>query len=62
MKAEKAFYRETLFYVHFVSRCGFERHNNHMHTGSKKRRSFVALLIAAGDVKRSINRESNHPN
>jgi len=27
-------------------------HNNHMHSGSKKRRSFLALLFAAGDVKR----------
>jgi len=26
--------------------------NNHMHSDSKKRRSFVALLFAAGDVKR----------
>jgi len=26
--------------------------NNHMHTDSKKRRSFLALLFAAGDVGR----------
>jgi hypothetical protein len=26
--------------------------NNHMHSDSKKCRSFVALLFAAGDVKR----------
>ena len=26
--------------------------NNHMHSDSKKRRSFVALLFTAGDVKR----------
>jgi len=26
--------------------------NNHMHSDSKKRRSFLALLFAAGDVKR----------
>jgi len=26
--------------------------NNRMHTDSKKRRSFVALLFAAGDAKR----------
>jgi hypothetical protein len=28
-------------------------YNNHIHSDSKKRRSFVALLFAAGDVKRS---------
>ncbi len=28
-------------------------HNNHMHSDSKKRRSFLAMLFAAGDVKRS---------
>jgi hypothetical protein len=28
------------------------KYNNHMHSDSKKRRSFVALLFAAGDVKR----------
>ena len=27
--------------------------NNHMHSDSKKRRSYLALLFAAGDVKRS---------
>ena len=27
--------------------------NNHMHSDSKKRRSFLALLFAAGDVRRS---------
>ncbi len=27
--------------------------NNHIHSDSKKRRSFLALLFAAGDVKRS---------
>ena len=26
--------------------------NNHMHSDSKKRRSFVALFFAAGDVRR----------
>ncbi len=26
--------------------------NNHMHSDSKKRRSFLALLLAAGDVRR----------
>lgn len=26
--------------------------NNHIHSDSKKRRSFLALLFAAGDVKR----------
>ena len=26
--------------------------NDHMHSDSKKRRSFVALLFADGDVKR----------
>lgn len=31
-------------------------HNNHMHSDSKKRRSFLALLFAAGDVKRSVAR------
>jgi len=29
-----------------------KEHNNHMHSDSKKRRSFLALLFAAGDVKR----------
>ena len=27
--------------------------NNHMHSDSKKYRSFLAMLFAAGDVKRS---------
>lgn len=27
--------------------------NNHMHLGCKKRSSFLALIFAAGDVKRS---------
>jgi len=31
--------------------------NNHMHSDSKKHRSFLALLFAAGDVKRYA---SNH--
>ena len=26
--------------------------NNHMHSDSKKRRSFLALLFASGDVRR----------
>ena len=26
--------------------------NNHMHSDSEKRRSFLALLFAAGDVRR----------
>jgi hypothetical protein len=29
-----------------------ETHNNHMHSDSKKRRSFLAMLFAAGDVRR----------
>jgi hypothetical protein len=29
-----------------------EQANNHMHSDSKKRRSFLALLFAAGDVWR----------
>jgi hypothetical protein len=29
-------------------------HNNHMHSDSKKHRSFRALLFAAGDVKRYV--------
>jgi hypothetical protein len=28
------------------------KHNKHMHSDSKKRRSFLALLFAAGDVRR----------
>lgn len=28
-----------------------KEHNNHMHSDSKKRRSFLALHFAAGDVK-----------
>ena len=32
-------------------------HNNHMHSDSKKRRSSLALLFAAGDVKRSASKE-----
>ena len=31
-------------------------HNNHMHSDSKKRRSFLALHFAAGDVRRSADR------
>jgi hypothetical protein len=31
--------------------------NNHMHPGSKKCRSFVALFFAAGDVKRYVQIE-----
>jgi len=27
-------------------------HNNHMHSDSKKRRSFLAMLFATGDVRR----------
>lgn len=27
-------------------------HNNHIHSDSNKRRSFLALLFAAGDVRR----------
>jgi hypothetical protein len=30
-------------------------HNNHIHSDSKKRRSFLALLFATGDVKRYAN-------
>ena len=29
-----------------------KKHNDHMRPDSKKRRSFLALLFAAGDVKR----------
>jgi hypothetical protein len=29
-----------------------KKHNNHMHSDSKILRSFLALLFAAGDVKR----------
>lgn len=32
--------------------------NNHMHSDSKKRRSFVALLFAAGDAKRYVAMEA----
>ncbi|WP_419641523.1 hypothetical protein [Thiolapillus sp.] len=28
------------------------KHNNHIHSDSKKRRSFLALLFTAGDVRR----------
>jgi len=31
--------------------------NNHMHSDSKKHRSFLALLFAAGDVKRSMRQK-----
>jgi len=31
--------------------------NNHMHSDSKKRRSFLALLFAAGDVRRCTHKE-----
>jgi hypothetical protein len=30
-----------------------DKHNNHMHSDSKKRCSFLALLFVAGDVKHS---------
>ena len=33
-------------------RCENTTSNNHMHSDSKKRRSFLALLFAAGDVRR----------
>ncbi len=29
-----------------------DKSNKHMHSDSKKRRSFLALLFAVGDVKR----------
>tara|TARA_B110000908_G_scaffold143527_1_gene172519 strand:+ start:287 stop:409 length:123 start_codon:yes stop_codon:yes gene_type:complete len=31
--------------------------NNHMHSDSKKRRSFLALLFAAGDVGRYAKKD-----
>ena len=31
--------------------------NNRMHTDSKKRRSFLALLFAAGDAGRYVQRK-----
>jgi hypothetical protein len=34
-------------------------HNNHIHSDSKKRRSFLALLFTAGDVKRYAFQRGN---
>lgn len=31
--------------------------NDHMHSGNKKRRSFLSLLFAAGDVRRCALQE-----
>ena len=31
-------------------------HNNHIHSDNQKRRSFLALLLVAGDVKRYANK------
>jgi hypothetical protein len=40
-------------YIKFHSLEGLYRTaNNHMHSDSKKRRSFLAMLFAAGDVWR----------
>jgi hypothetical protein len=33
-----------------------DAHNNHMHSDSKKRRSYLALLFAAGDVGRYVSK------
>jgi len=33
--------------------------NNHMHSDSKKRRSVLALLFAAGDVSRYVSSTQN---
>ena len=33
----------------------YKTHNNRMHSDSKKRRSFLALLFAAGDAKRYVS-------
>jgi len=34
--------------------AGNQSPNNHMHSDNKKRRSFVAMLFAAGDVGRYV--------
>ncbi len=46
---EIAFYREsdTEAFLRVAASS-----NNHMHSDSKKRRSFLAMLFAAGDVRR----------
>mgnify|MGYP001273807493 CR=1 FL=1 len=36
--------------IGLVKFANHEIHNNHMHSGSKNLRSFLALLFAAGDV------------
>jgi len=33
--------------------------NNHMHSDNKNRRSFLALLFAAGDVRRYVPKTGN---
>ncbi len=38
-------------WVDFNDRLSMKSPNNHIHTDSKKRRSFIALLFAAGDVR-----------
>jgi hypothetical protein len=35
-----------------IFRVNSNKPNNHMHSDNKKHRSFVALLFAAGDVRR----------
>ena len=42
----------------------YEEPNNRMHSDSKKRRSFLALLFAVGDVsirQTGVQNESDHP-